>query len=307
MRVVLLLSYVLSLFSIALAWTKEDHEVFDLVSALEKAEGKGVTFYSWLEVSPTASTADIGRAYRKKSVTMHPDKNQGLKNIEERFARLGVIAKILRNKEDRERYDFFYKNGVPVWRGSGYYYERFRPGLGSVLVFLALLTSGLQHIIAHYNRTKDLARVDRFVRLGKASAWGPKGVPLEGKRKVRVPVAGGDDTAARSAGGRMVDLLVDGTDVYLTGPDHEPVLLDESMAPIPRLQDTWAAALAVKVYERIATLTGLKKPEVAFESDEELVDAETSGEETIAAKGTTTSRQPANKAGGKRRKISTKK
>ncbi len=28
------------------------------------------------------------------------------------------------------RYDFFYKNGVPIWRGTGYYYSRFRPGLG---------------------------------------------------------------------------------------------------------------------------------------------------------------------------------
>lgn len=29
-----------------------------------------------------------------------------------------------------KRYDFFYKNGVPKWRGTGYYYSRFRPGLG---------------------------------------------------------------------------------------------------------------------------------------------------------------------------------
>ena len=28
------------------------------------------------------------------------------------------------------RYDFFYKNGVPKWRGTGYYYTRFRPGIG---------------------------------------------------------------------------------------------------------------------------------------------------------------------------------
>ena len=28
------------------------------------------------------------------------------------------------------RYDFFYKNGLPKWRGTGYYYSRFRPGLG---------------------------------------------------------------------------------------------------------------------------------------------------------------------------------
>jgi DnaJ family protein C protein 1 len=59
-----------------------------------------------------------------------PDKNPGVKGIHERFARLGVVATILRKKEGRKRYDFFYKNGVPKWRGTGYYYQRFRPGLG---------------------------------------------------------------------------------------------------------------------------------------------------------------------------------
>lgn len=33
-----------------------------------------------------------------------PDKNQGVKGAHERFARLGVIAQILRNSEGRERY-----------------------------------------------------------------------------------------------------------------------------------------------------------------------------------------------------------
>jgi hypothetical protein len=59
-----------------------------------------------------------------------PDKNPGVKGVHERFARLGVVSTILRKKESRERYDFFYKNGVPKWRGTGYYYSRFRPGLG---------------------------------------------------------------------------------------------------------------------------------------------------------------------------------
>lgn len=34
-------------------------------------------------------------------------------------------------------YDFFYKNGVPKWRGTGYYYSRFRPGLGVRNVFFS--------------------------------------------------------------------------------------------------------------------------------------------------------------------------
>jgi len=306
MRVVYLLGLVLSFVTLALAWTKEDHEIFDLVSALEAAEGKGTTFYSWLEVSPTASLTEILKAYRKKSVVMHPDKNRGVKNIEERFARLGVIAAILKKKENRERYDFFYKNGVPVWRGTGYYYERFRPGLVTVLVFLALLTSGLQHVIQKFNRTRDLARVERFVRLGKAAAYGPKGLPIEGKRKVRVPV-GGEGPGEGNAGartGRMVDLLVDGTDVYITGPDHEPVLLEPAMVPEPRLQDTWVVSLALKAYARI---TGIK-PDAALETDEDvdgLVEVETNGD--AVSNGVASSRQPAVKAGGKRRKTTTKK
>jgi hypothetical protein len=39
-----------------------------------------------------------------------PDKNPDGKS-KERFARLGVIN------------NFFLKNGVPRWRGTGYYYE----------------------------------------------------------------------------------------------------------------------------------------------------------------------------------------
>jgi hypothetical protein len=68
--------------------------------------------------------AEIGRAYRKKSMFLQcgsqflrfrfmfllpsimncsPDKNPGVKGVEERFARLGVIASVLRSEEGRER------------------------------------------------------------------------------------------------------------------------------------------------------------------------------------------------------------
>ena len=70
--------------------SKEDHEIFDLVSALEAAEGalasypvpptthsiihlilgKGTTFYSWLEVTPSSTSAEISRAYKKKSMQL---------------------------------------------------------------------------------------------------------------------------------------------------------------------------------------------------------------------------------------------
>ncbi|KAK0490905.1 DnaJ-domain-containing protein [Armillaria novae-zelandiae] len=136
MRFALFLTYL-----VVLVTAVEDHEIFDLVSAVEASEGKGTTFYSWLDVSNTATTSEIAKAYRKMSMQLHPDKNPNDKKVHERFARLGVVSTILRNAESRKRYDFFYKNGVPKWRGTGYYYSRFRPGLGSVLVFLTVLTS----------------------------------------------------------------------------------------------------------------------------------------------------------------------
>ncbi|CAJ0832926.1 15342_t:CDS:2 [Entrophospora sp. SA101] len=108
-----------------------DHEIFDLVDDLENAEGEDVTFYSWLGVKPTASEKEINKAYRKLSLTLHPDKNPD-RDSKEKFSRLGLIGAILRNSESRERYNFFLKNGVPKWRGTGYYYNRHRPGLGTV-------------------------------------------------------------------------------------------------------------------------------------------------------------------------------
>ena len=102
--------------------------------------------------------------------------------------------------------------------GTGYYYARFRPGLGSVLIFLALLTSGVQHGVATINRKRDLDRITRLAQQARSVAYGPKGVPLEKgvKRKVRVPV-NGSDPAEKNAGGpgRLIDLMVDGTDVYI--------------------------------------------------------------------------------------------
>lgn len=61
-------------------------------------------------------------SYRKKSRLLHPDKMRNpSKEATDRFARLGVIANILRGPE-KERYDFFLQKGFPKWKGTGYYY-----------------------------------------------------------------------------------------------------------------------------------------------------------------------------------------
>ncbi|CDZ98571.1 Zuotin and related molecular chaperones (DnaJ superfamily), contains DNA-binding domains [Phaffia rhodozyma] len=245
------------------AWDKDDHEIFDIVAALEKAEGKGTTFYSFLDVPPSASKKEIGKAYRTKSVAMHPDKNPGDKTIQDRFARLGVISTILRDDAGRKRYDFFYKNGVPKWKGTGYFYARWRPGFFFTVFFLALVSSGFQYIFQRMNHSQDLGRINDLISKAQLAAWGPneKFRDSFARKKVTVPVG---------TAGRQADLLVmqDG-DVLMLDPPNEPTLLSASMLVRPTYAGTWPVALGRSLGEKF----GLIKPDpnaTVSESDSEV-------------------------------------
>ncbi|KAI1993838.1 hypothetical protein LOZ53_002051 [Ophidiomyces ophidiicola] len=171
------------------------------------AEGVNVTFYDFLGVKPSVSQSDLSKAFRKRSKQLHPDKakraflasrakptrkpsgkakpgvhvgkrpsereiQQVAKQATERFARLGIIHDILKGPE-RERYDYFLNNGFPKWKGTGYYYSRFRPGLGSVLAGLFLAFGGAAHYLALVLSWKrQVEFVDRYVRHARRAAWG---------------------------------------------------------------------------------------------------------------------------------------
>ncbi|KAG7096863.1 hypothetical protein E1B28_004271 [Marasmius oreades] len=296
------------LVTVVLAWEKEDHEIFDLVSAVEGSEGKGTTFYSWLDVPSTASTTEIAKAYRKLSMQLHPDKNLG-KNVHERFARLGVVATILRNPESRKRYDFFYKNGVPKWRGTGYYYSRFRPGLGTVAVFLILLTSSLQYVVQRMTYKRDLKRIEFVAREARLAAWGTKLVPIEGQRKVKVNLGGTEryDEDGYRVPGRMIDMVVSGDAVYILDESGDMHPVDSSTAIAPAVSRTWFIALLRSSVEILAGK--LKKgdnavPAAVSESEydegyDSSAASDSPGSGTVTPNGT---RQAAVKAGGRRRK-----
>ncbi|TBU45074.1 DnaJ-domain-containing protein [Dichomitus squalens] len=258
MRVLHLIAFLAVLVTAVVAWTKEDHEIFDLVSAVEKSEGKGTNFYSWLDVPHTASTAQISKAYRKKSLQLHPDKNKGVKDAHERFARLGVVAAILRDPAKRERYDFFYKNGVPVWRGTGYYYSRFRPGLGTVLTFLVIITSGIQYIVQKLNYNRDLKRIEHIVEQARTAAWGSKLNPVEGQRKVKVNLGGSPrlDEDGDVIPGRMVDMVVEGSHVYILEPDGSLLPVDNETAVAPSIKRTWFLSLVTGLLRKVARRDG---------------------------------------------------
>ncbi|KAK9467099.1 DnaJ domain-containing protein [Lipomyces arxii] len=216
MRWALILVASLALCGTALAaWTEQDHEIFRLNDELEKHEGKGTTFYSFLGLDngPSSSLEEITKAYRKMSRQMHPDKNPSA-GATDRFARLGVIANILRG-EQKERYDFFLQKGFPRWKGTGYYYARFRPGLSAVLVFIFLITGAAHYLILSMTAATERKRIERYISECKAQAW-PNGYPPADNSKRRI----------QDQSGRTFVVYPDGTVWLADSATNEEYILD---------------------------------------------------------------------------------
>ncbi|KAG0138459.1 hypothetical protein HOY82DRAFT_545955 [Tuber indicum] len=215
----LILMLIASLATSAFAWSKEDHEIFRLHDEVQLHEGKDTTFYDFigLKNGPSASQSDITKAYKKKSVRMHPDKHKpkpppGVtytqaqlselhKQASERFARFRLVVAVLTGP-GRERYDHFLKNGFPRWRGTGYYYSRFRPGLGSVLVGLFLFSGAMHYGILWLNSKRQKEFMREYIKNARTTAWGKGGIPgLNDALEAAVPggeATGGEQKLSRA-------------------------------------------------------------------------------------------------------------
>ncbi len=64
-------------------------------------------FYEILGVSKSASAAEIKKAYRKKAIQFHPDKNPGDENAEKQFKKAAEAYEILSDQDKRSKYDQF--------------------------------------------------------------------------------------------------------------------------------------------------------------------------------------------------------
>ena len=77
-------------------------------------------YYEVLEVTKTATQAEIKKAYRKKAIQFHPDKNPGDKAAEEKFKEAAEAYEILSDPDKRQRYDQFGHAGVGGAAGGGF-------------------------------------------------------------------------------------------------------------------------------------------------------------------------------------------
>jgi len=74
-------------------------------------------FYEILGISKGATAADIKKAYRKKAVQYHPDKNQGDSKAEEMFKKAAEAYEVLSDPEKKSRYDQY---GHQAFEGGGF-------------------------------------------------------------------------------------------------------------------------------------------------------------------------------------------
>ena len=64
-------------------------------------------YYEVLEVEKNATADEIKKAYRKKALQYHPDRNPGDKEAEEKFKEAAEAYSVLSDENKRARYDRF--------------------------------------------------------------------------------------------------------------------------------------------------------------------------------------------------------
>lgn len=69
-------------------------------------------YYEVLGVTKSATAEEIKKAYRKKAIQFHPDKNPGDKQAEENFKEAAEAYEVLSNQDKKQRYDQFGHAGM---------------------------------------------------------------------------------------------------------------------------------------------------------------------------------------------------
>lgn len=69
-------------------------------------------YYEVLGVSKSADAAEVKKAYRKKAIQYHPDKNPGDTTAEEKFKEAAEAYEVLSDENKRARYDQFGHGGM---------------------------------------------------------------------------------------------------------------------------------------------------------------------------------------------------
>lgn len=120
-------------------------------------------YYEVLGVDKNATADEIKKAYRKKAIQYHPDKNPGDKEAEEKFKEAAEAYDVLSDSEKRAKYDKFGHSMGPQGFGGGGGYSSYG-GFGGGM--------SMEDIFAHFGDIfgGSFGGDDRFSGFGGSSS-----------------------------------------------------------------------------------------------------------------------------------------
>ena len=77
--------------------------------------------YITLEIEKTASKEEIKKAYRKKAMEYHPDRNKGNQEAEAKFKEINNAYDILWDESKKKQYDMFGSTWWTAWGGNPFW------------------------------------------------------------------------------------------------------------------------------------------------------------------------------------------
>lgn len=269
MKLLVWLAVFSSLLALASAWEKLDHEIFELYDDVKKHEVT-TDWYELLGVQPRTSLTDLNKAYRQLSKKYHPDKLRRLPTAkgeaeQKKFQRITLVVNILRDKESRKRYNFFRKNGVPVWRGTGYLYRRWRPGFGTVLVGLLLFVSGMQYLSQHLSYWRAQQRIqiiekEQQKRGGRLNVRSGEPSQQQMNRRMRRQQKANGGRGNSNAGGSSSDSGFEAEDQMLSSAQFNTVgVINPYRVEPASIKRVMVASLPLWVVNKVLVAIGVRQ------------------------------------------------
>ncbi|KAH3684410.1 hypothetical protein WICPIJ_004596 [Wickerhamomyces pijperi] len=157
--------YTLFLVTLALcAFSPEEIELFETQNKLTK-DFKEASFYTFFQISPSASTKTIIKNYKKLSRKYHPDKiKKATKKDVQRYELLNVVYDVLKSGR-REKYDFYLQRGFPKYDKADMKFKSrvFKPSFVFISLFLLLVLSVLHYMILKINYSSQVDKLQRII------------------------------------------------------------------------------------------------------------------------------------------------